>query len=309
MANSETTFYNLAELSEIASKAAKAINSVSERLEAIERHIGIAKEEPKLEVGKWYWFENNGRGHIQDALIFVKDIISDNGNYGFSHSGKWLDGEVENTSYAVFDNLTRARKATPQEVEEALVREAKRRGFLTQGNFFKSFTDGGMVREIQPFECYDGKFNPIKLSFYSGFLYYEEGLKTSDGLCSNPRVFENGKWAEIIEQPVDKFAELKEAHKNGAKIQYKELSREWQDCPDNNPRWIEFNEYRIKPEERPKVGDVCKFWDDGENKYVVSVLTKIKEGDNYPYHTNFDSFKYATTITKEEAINLLFGNQ
>ncbi|TYP89457.1 hypothetical protein BC792_12758 [Sphingobacterium allocomposti] len=295
MAKSETTFYNLAELSEIASKAAKAINSVSERLEAIERHIGIAKDEPKLDR----WYKRAGR-----SLVYLTGITRGVGyGYGFDIDGNWFDRCNGNPIF--IDCLV---EATPQEVEEALVKEAKRRGFLTQGTFFKSFTDGGKVREVQPFECYDGKMNPIKLSFSSGFLYYEEGLKTSYGLCSNPRVFEDGKWAEIVNQPVDKFAELKEAHKKGEVIQVRYSSGDyWHDC--DYPRWDSCLEYRIKPEEKPKVGDVCKFWDDGENKYVVSVLTKTKEGDNYPYHTNFDSFKYATTITKEEAINLLFGNQ
>lgn len=111
------------------------------------------------------------------------------------------------------------------------------------------------------------------------------------------------------EQPFDKFAELKEAHRNGAVIQCKPKCTMNYSCwvDEHNPKWNPKFEYRIKPEEEePKVGDVCKFWDNEENKYVVSVLTKIKEGDNYPYNTNFDSFKHAKPLTKQEVIELLF---
>lgn len=48
-------------------------------------------------------------------------------------------------------------------------------------------------------------------------------------------------------QPVDKFAELKKAHKNGAVIQFRNRFGVWEDCI---PVWLNHLEYRIKPEEK-----------------------------------------------------------
>lgn len=46
----------------------------------------------------------------------------------------------------------------------------------------------------------------------------------------------------------DKFAELKEAHKNGAVIQYRNrLTSGWTNCPLSEPAWDSRNEYRIDP--------------------------------------------------------------
>ena len=48
----------------------------------------------------------------------------------------------------------------------------------------------------------------------------------------------------------DKFAELKEDHKNGAVIQIKERNGEWYSI--SSPQWDSDAEYRIKPEEEQK---------------------------------------------------------
>src|SRR5690606_13142276 len=65
-------------------------------------------------------------------------------------------------------------------------------------------------------------------------------------------ILNEGKWAQVIEEPIDKFAELKEAHKNGAVIQFRNeyTKYEWRDCWCNSPAWNTDFEYRIKPEEK-----------------------------------------------------------
>ena len=55
---------------------------------------------------------------------------------------------------------------------------------------------------------------------------------------------------KTIENPVDKFAELKEAYRNGSVIEYRHASlpnASWK--INNNPAWNDNYEYRIKPEE------------------------------------------------------------
>lgn len=50
----------------------------------------------------------------------------------------------------------------------------------------------------------------------------------------------------------DKFAELKEAHRNGAVIQLNSIYNGWNDVEDEADLWLPTYEYRIKPEEKPK---------------------------------------------------------
>lgn len=122
----------------------------------------------------------------------------------------------------------------------------------------------------------------------------------------------------------DKFAELKEAHKNGAVIEYyNKLLKEWQVC--KNFIWDENYEYRIKPEEKsgveefvnalcnlsdtisgkPKVGDIVKAWDNDESNFVIGVLSRI---DEYWRLKGFEyGFNRAKVITPQQMQELFFG--
>src|SRR5690606_14329798 len=94
-------------------------SEIVQRLEAIEKHVGIATEETKLEVGKWYRC-------IDGSLFFFSkksEFQDDSFGYGFSSNGTWLD---ERNGYSFVQSPHLWTKATPQEVEEALVKEAKR---------------------------------------------------------------------------------------------------------------------------------------------------------------------------------------
>lgn len=105
----------------------------------------------------------------------------------------------------------------------------------------------------------------------------------------------------------DKFAELKEAHKNGAVIECLQSDGEWFEIED--PQWQTGCEYRIKPIEEPKVGDVCKFWDDYEDEYMVGIVAEIDDNinDYYKYSGHGGWYKNAKVLTQEEVIKLLFN--
>lgn len=111
------------------------------------------------------------------------------------------------------------------------------------------------------------------------------------------------------EESIDKFAELKEAHRNGAVIEVKSyLDGKWHET--NNPSWLDNHEYRIKPEDKPKVGDVCKLWNYDERHFEISKLVRIyKESQPYKYASSASSWINAKPITKEEAIKLLFNDE
>lgn len=120
----------------------------------------------ELEVGKWYKNKYN-------CLFCITEKDDEKyRSYGFMQ-GKWKDyGEFTNE-----DDLSSNTEATPQEVETALIREAKKKGFL-DGAHFKS-----------PVSNWNDVCNGV-------FRYNSELNELySNGTC----VFSNGIFATIIE--------------------------------------------------------------------------------------------------------------
>src|SRR5690606_8251726 len=81
--------------------------------------------------------------------------------------------------------------------EEQLIKEAKKRGFLTEGNeFYSCFDDKNELRIIKPYD------SESEINLYidvCGYLRYDDGLNNeyNCGLCSNPAIYKDGVWAEI----------------------------------------------------------------------------------------------------------------
>ena len=143
-------------------------NSFSEKL--------IKKEFPqlfenKLEVGKWYKFKPNG------TIGFYKGKNLD--SYGIHNGGNWIDNCKWFYNYNL--EVSDLELATPQEVETALINEAKKRGYK-EGNYncLKSF----YVKDCKKY-YYNSEENQLRIS--NGYQYNI--------------IFDNGKWAEIIETP------------------------------------------------------------------------------------------------------------
>jgi hypothetical protein len=155
----------------------------------------IEKEFPKLfkkeEINGWYKSKE-----VKGWCVFLENEIS---RYGFDSLGNWFEGEdytykLEKDDY----------KATDKEVEEALIKEAKRRGFFNIGNIFKScFDDNNEVRDISKYDS----------STDIGYYYVvrdglrSNGLNTFSKFCSNPLIYQFGKWATIVETITKEQAE------------------------------------------------------------------------------------------------------
>lgn len=184
----------------------------------------LSKEEVKkeLEVGKWYKHPN---GEYPDWLVcYGENKIC----YGFTVRGKWNYDYGE--GWFEYLNSYPMIEATPQEVEKALIEEAKRLGFK-----------GGFI--------FDERTNIL-------WNQKDNGEETA--------VLSNGKWASIVEQ--------------------------------------------IK--EKPKVGDVCKFWNYDENNFEIAKLVRIySEKETYKYASGASSWINAKTLTQQEVNNLLFGKE
>ena len=68
-------------------------SEIVQRLEAIEKHLGIAKEESKLEVGKWYKHQCGSIAYLgnEDIFSYGMSIYSSEGN--MSDTLHWIDYE------------------------------------------------------------------------------------------------------------------------------------------------------------------------------------------------------------------------
>ena len=160
------------------------LHSVDAVKEQIEEWFPELKK-PSLEVGKWYKFKKG-------SLAFYKGINIE--SYGIHCIGnEWISDCRWFFDFNDFEGLT---LATDKEVEEALTKEAVKRGFkdgctLKGVQSKNKWTVSGNVK----FE-FDERLNTLEL--WSDFAETKE-----DGYKDKSRgknvIFENGNWATIIE--------------------------------------------------------------------------------------------------------------
>ena len=150
------------------------------------KSLGLIKEE--FEVGKWY------KGS-SDIIGFYESRY---GNYGIGYKGEWSND-------VTIDDFIFWTPATDKEVETALIKEAKKRGFKE-----------GVKFEVTR----DGRINTLD----SNNFVYENVIGV--GMClatSNYWFFNKGKWATIIEEPKVKEMTMQEVNKAlGYEIKIKE---------------------------------------------------------------------------------------
>jgi hypothetical protein len=157
------------------------------RKEFNERIDALLKEEPKeLELNRWYKYKNTNQ------IIFR---TSNYDNYGIAY-GEWRTDLYCSGKWFI--------PATDKEVRDALIAEAKKRGFYDIGNkFISSISDNCKKREIRPYNT-QGEISYI---FDDNGLWCDEGMATFNKFCSNPYIFKDGKWAEIIQEETIKIGE------------------------------------------------------------------------------------------------------
>lgn len=130
----------------------------------------------ELEVGKWYTPLNEYDGI---ALVCVQNPNNTNNfGYGFDFLGNWID-----KGYIVSKGQ-KTRLATDEEVETALIAEAKRRGFNNTTMITQTFDENQKM-------CI-GFWDESSVKFERNKLF-----------AKGVRIFDNGKWAEIISEPIE----------------------------------------------------------------------------------------------------------
>jgi len=142
----------------------------------------------KLVNGNWYWHPDN-----TGFLMCWSGNYGESDSYGINHAGEWSNILHSYKSYNYI-------QATDKEVEEMLINEAKKRGFVEGVKYISAWND--VVCE------------------YSKNLIYDSVKNCLSGYNGNNCIFQNGKWATIIEQHKEMtLSEIEE--KLGYKIKIK----------------------------------------------------------------------------------------
>jgi hypothetical protein len=141
-------------------------NLDNHRIPRFLKEKGLVEE---LEVGTWY------KSHINELFCIIHHESDTWYNcYGFTSCGMFYNNRTRN-----LDTHRKLIKATPQEVEQALIKEAKKRGFK------------------EGVSCYWDDEN-VTHDDMSGVIIYRH---ESNYLTMNGDIFyEDGKWADLVEE-------------------------------------------------------------------------------------------------------------
>lgn len=154
------------------------MSEINKRIEALEAELQKLKNEvtPKFEVGKWYKTNCLGGSIFYHTESPVEDCYVS--GYGFEN-GDWCDLSEH---YWTLEQKYKPTLATHQEVEEALIREAKKRGFK-EGVRFKS----ALYKHDCVITTYEFDFHFDYMDMCKNVLF-----------CNGNAIFSNGVWAEIV---------------------------------------------------------------------------------------------------------------
>ena len=161
----------------------KSITSILESMGDLLNDLTVAADEliekhkEEKPVAGWYCFEQT-----PGYLMFIDQVKKI--NYGFGVSGKWVEKENWNSNFDLSQSGYMCYKlADPKEVEQRLIKEAKRRGFK-EGVKLTDTEDLFTRHELEG----DFYFNTV-----NGVIDYNKFCMGAS--C----IMYNGKWAEIIE--------------------------------------------------------------------------------------------------------------
>jgi hypothetical protein len=149
-----------------------------ERIEKLERELAELKKElkkelkPEFEVGKWYI--------DKDGIYFAYEAEK----YKVYFYGIYQDEWRQEDYWSLRHFKQECRPATDEEVKEALIEEAKRRGFKEGVIVKTNNSENSITRELESanYYGYDAEFHP-------------------NSLQCGAIIFENGEWSWIIQEP------------------------------------------------------------------------------------------------------------
>lgn len=149
----------------------------------------------KLEVGKWY------KGNVDfKSLIYITKIGQKQDHTRISYYG-FYECKFEHDVFANKDHEKSLVLATHEEVENALIKEAKRRGY-ENGNY----------------KCLSV---PSSSENIEDNYFYENNVLWHGVYDLANTIFKDGKWAEIIDDKSDIKEEIKAIEERLKELRYK----------------------------------------------------------------------------------------
>lgn len=156
----------------------EVVELIKEYGDGIEPYECFLKEKgliEQFEVGKWY--------KIDDCIFHCTNIYDKN-LYGYGlFNGVWEIREDTNSACCACNDIAaedRLTLATESEISEALIKEAKKRGFKEGVKITREWSD----------DC-------ICETSFGNYGYYMVGNSLE---LEGRKIFNNGKWAEIVEE-------------------------------------------------------------------------------------------------------------
>lgn len=226
------------------------LNKAYTALDNMKKLIEDRKNLP-LTVGTWYNIKLTG---YTDAVICYQGENS----YGWGHLGVWTD------CYQIPFGSRQVESDKDFIVAKMIVESNSR---------FK-----GKIGK-----CLHGASN-LETDKVTSWTFIDNALSYCHNNGSCGCAFENGQWADVIEEKnYEDLIDLKK-HNEGGVVLF----------------------------EKPRPGDICKFWDDDENFFIISKLSHYT-GDTYGYVVQIDMdflhYKNAKVVSEEEVIELLFKSK
>jgi len=132
------------------------------------------EDKKELVINRWIFVERD-ENYINNEIPALVLYQGEKQTYGFSHVGKWLNNYG---SYGTFTNPKyKYRKATPQEIQQALKNEARKR-----------YKVGDKITDAIG-----------RKAIFTGKIIYHEGTE-NNGISNgnNMWIMRNGIWAEVI---------------------------------------------------------------------------------------------------------------
>lgn len=165
------------------------IKILENQIKDFQKQIDELKSSPKFEVGKWY--------KSADGMHFVMLLEYER---QYSKVVGIIDGYWKESKTFGMHGFSEMRPATKEDIESALIKEAEKRGFK-EGAYFKCL-EKGIVRPYKQFyKKHWGTGTSLKLKYFieDDHLFCDDGLwNEGENYCSNPSIYRQGKWAEIV---------------------------------------------------------------------------------------------------------------
>lgn len=167
----------------------------NEKNDLLKKYFSEVFEEEKKELPKDFtgWAKCIGYGNEKWIGKFCKGVFE----YGIGADGKWFKNEINKHNFRVSDAN---KEATEQEVTEALIKEAVKRG-LKEGVYIIDVYNGESEKDTIRVSSNRFDWEPIGGGKNQGQM----ALRDSDGSI----LFHNGNWTKIIPTITIQEAEAK----------------------------------------------------------------------------------------------------